>query len=91
MKQMNALTIAPTSNPKNGTEWRDLLEETPFGLAYAGEARAGLAPLLASAPELLAALEAIAAQFDGPLNDMAYRAHCDHIARAAIAKAKGLA
>lgn len=32
------LFIAPSSNPKNGTHWRDLRAATQFGDMYVGEA-----------------------------------------------------
>lgn len=55
--------VAPSSNPKNGTDWRDIVG---FGTAsdfapgepfYIGEALENNAYLIAAAPDLLAALQ----------------------------------
>jgi len=50
-------TVAPSSNPKNGSGWRDIHSlGGEFSPAYIGEAMAYDAQLIAAAPELLAAL-----------------------------------
>lgn len=78
--------VGPSSNPDNGTRWRDILSTgTPFAPSYVGESLEHDAQLIAAAPELLAAMEKLlkwAGIPDGhpaqPLRDSA---------RAAIAKA----
>lgn len=48
----------PSSNPKNGTGWRDIVSTGgAFSPSYVGEALARDARLIASAPDLLAALK----------------------------------
>ncbi len=50
--------VAPSSNNGNGTAWRDILSTgTEFAPSYVGEALEQDARLIASAPDLLAALE----------------------------------
>ena len=50
-------TIRQSSNPKNGTGWRDIIVPGEFGPMYLGEALESNARLIAAAPELLEALE----------------------------------
>jgi hypothetical protein len=52
--------VAPSSNLKNGTEWRDILEDSEFGPMYVGEAFESNARLMAAAPDLLAIAQAAA-------------------------------
>ena len=50
-------TVAPSSNPKNGSGWRDIHAlGSEFSPAYVGEAMLYDAQLIAAAPELLDAL-----------------------------------
>jgi hypothetical protein len=49
--------VRPSSNPKNGTLWRDIVSMgTPFTPSYVGEGLEHDAHLMAKAPELLSAL-----------------------------------
>ncbi len=46
----------PSSNPRNGTAWRDIVSHgTPFSPSYVGEALEQDARLIAAAPDLLEA------------------------------------
>ncbi len=52
--------IRPTSKKGNGTGWRDIVSMSgPFTPSYIGEALDINANLIAAAPDLLAALEAL--------------------------------
>jgi hypothetical protein len=85
--------VAPSSKKGNGTAWRDIHSlGGVFSPAYVGEALAQDAQLMASAPDLLAALEkavdmyeaAIPGECIGPDEQEVIDA-----GRAAIAKARG--
>lgn len=53
--------VAPSSNPKNGTDWRDILSiGGKIKGSYVGEALEKDAYLIAAAPKMLAALEVVA-------------------------------
>lgn len=53
-----SLLVAPSSNPKNGTLWRDIVStEGPFSPSYVGEALEDDARLFAAAPRMLDALK----------------------------------
>lgn len=55
--------IRPSSNPKNGTAWRDIVSTgCEFSPSYVGESLEQDARLIAAAPDLLAALEAFVAR-----------------------------
>jgi len=50
--------IAPSSNPRNGTDWRDIYSNgTDYAPAYVGEALTKDADLICAAPDLLHAAE----------------------------------
>lgn len=52
--------VRPSSNPKNGTGWRDIVSTGgAFSPAYVGEALEKDARLIAAAPEMLQALKKI--------------------------------
>jgi hypothetical protein len=86
----------PTSNPKNGTGWRDIVSTgTTYSPSYVGEALEHDAALIAAAPDLLAALKGAQAALRKalphlPADDEAVFAGewLDEIA-AALAKAEG--
>ena len=76
----NYMRIHCSSDPHEGDNLR----------GYCGEANARL---IAAAPEMLAALQAVLAEIDGPdrphSTDSCLPAHLAHQVRAAIAKAEG--
>jgi hypothetical protein len=55
------LTLRPSSNPANGTLWRDIIAEGEFGPMYIGEALEADALLFCQAPAMLEALKALLA------------------------------
>ncbi len=81
--------VAPSSNPNNGSDWRDIVSGKwgEFSPTYVGEAMEKDAHLVAAAPELLAASEIALAYF----NFAAPEGYQAKNLRAAIAKAKGQA
>jgi len=77
--------VAQSSNPKNGSSWRDIHSlGTPFTPSYVGEALENDAHLIAAAPEMLEALRKIESCLAPDDQDDAALS-----VRAAIAKAEG--
>ena len=85
--------VAPSSKPGNGTAWRDIVSMgTQFAPSYVGEAQEQDAALIAAAPDLLVALEALLhglRKVTSQADWNAEREEASAMARAAIAKAKG--
>lgn len=80
--------VQKSSNPKNGTAWRDIVSlGGEFSPAYVGEALDRDAALIAAAPDLLNALKMV---LDDP-NALDGRPRTYEIVCAAIAKAEGQA
>lgn len=81
-------TVQASSNPKNGTDWRDIVSlGTEFSPSYVGEALEQDAQLIAAAPDLLAALEDLIWQHDNNNGQLCGMSLQD--ARAALKTAKG--
>ena len=58
-------TVAASSNPRNGTKWRDIVSAgTEFCPSYVGEALERDAHLIAAAPELLELCKTILLRLD---------------------------
>ena len=59
------LEVRPSSNPKNGTDWRDIiaLDTHPYPGTYVGEAMVHDAELFAAAPALLAERDQLAINY----------------------------
>lgn len=76
-------SVRPSSNAKNGAAWRDIVSDgEAFGPSYVGEALECDAYLIASAPDLLAALKFVLSAHGEQLNAAFAQA------QAAIAKAE---
>lgn len=88
-------TFRPTTNPKNGSGWRDILAPSEFGPMYIGEAMERDAALISSAPDLLEALEklhSMSGENGVPLSLSAlaqFQNEVFQITAKAIAKARG--
>ena len=84
--------VRPSSNPKNGTLWRDVVSTgCEYSPSYVGEALEADARLIAAAPELLEALDELLAELDSrePPQGCIYRDTGGmELARSAIAKAE---
>ena len=85
--------VVPTSNPNNGTAWRDIVTDgTPFAPSYIGSALEHDARLIAAAPDMLAALKfALVYLGDDHTDDSDDARDARNVICAAIAKAEGAA
>lgn len=82
--------VQPSSNPKNGTAWRDIVSTgQEYSPSYVGEALERDAHLIASAPEMLKVLHSIISHNDALKSEYKLPSSLiDHVQRT-IAKAEG--
>ncbi len=79
--------VAPSSNPRNGSGWRDIHSVGgDFSPSYVGEALERDANLIAAAPDLLAAIKAM---LDADMTTES-GIEATKMARAAVAKAEAV-
>ena len=81
--------VRPSSNPRNGSNWRDIVSTGYFSPYYVSEAQEHDASLIAAAPELLGAAKDLieALNFAGNMKSPWHKQRQE--LRAAIAKAEG--
>lgn len=82
--------VRPSSDPRNGSDWRDIVSLGTEFPSYVGEAHKDDARLIAAAPDMLAALRAIAGmRMDNRTDHAQLLALCVSTARVAIERATG--
>lgn len=82
--------VVPSTNPKNGTNWRDIVSTGgEFSPAYVGEAQEADARLMAAAPELLRFARMVMTQATGDLSAEAFRCYVANQANVVVQHAIG--